>query len=159
MHTPSRHENATRGSAAERIPGHAATPAEEPGPGAREHPAHAGGVHLARAREDALAAMEHAAQWLAIEPSALSAEAYRAVREADEGAGMPSLLSISLLFAGWERAREQVAALSRDNAVVEAEVIRAIYGDPDCRHRAYGTSVAHPKPAPGVSQAHGRPTA
>lgn len=127
----------------------AGTPAAAPHPAGAAHPGLAAGVHLARAREDALAAMEHAAQWLAIEPSALSADAYRAFREANEGAGMPSPLSISLLFAGWERAREQVAALSRDNAVVESEVIRAIYGDPDCRHRAYGTSAApaHADPA------------
>ena len=104
-------------------------------------PAHHAANHLPRAREDALAAMEHAAQWLAIEPSALSADAYRAFREANAGAHMPSPLSISILFGGWERAREHVAALSRDNAVVEAEVIRAIYGDPDCRHRAYGTEA------------------
>ncbi len=104
-------------------------------------PDHPAANHLPRAREDALAAMEHAAQWLAIEPSALSADAYRAFREADSRAHMPSPLAISILFGGWERAREHAAALSRDNAVVEAEVIRAIYGDPDCRHRAYGTAA------------------
>ena len=93
-------------------------------------PDHPAAHHLPRAREDALAAMEHAAQWLAIEPSALSADAYRAFREADSRAHMPSPLAISILFGGWERAREHAAALSRDNAVVEAEVIRAIYGDP-----------------------------
>lgn len=117
--------------------------------------AHHNGVHLPRAREDALAAMEHAAQWLAIEPSALSADAYRAVREADGGEQMPSPLSISILFGGWERAREHACALSRDNVVVEAEVIRAIYGDPDCRHRAYGTATVA-RSADGVDPGAGR---
>ncbi len=130
------------------VPNTLARPETTPAPGedaVRSSPAHTAalhtGAHLPSAREDALAAMEHAAQWLAIEPSALSADAYRAFREADGGAHMPSPLSISILFGGWERAREHVSALSRDNAVVEAEVIRAIYGDPDCRHRAYGTSA------------------
>ncbi len=92
--------------------------------------------------------MEHAAQWLAIEPSALSSDAYRAFREADANAHMPSPLAISILFGGWERARDHAGALSRDNAVVEAAVIRAIYGDPDCRHRAYGTSAVAESAAP-----------
>ena len=57
---------------------------------------------------------------------------------------LPSALGISVLFAGWQRARERVATPTRDEVAVEAHVVRALYGDPVCRRDAYGTSPGRP---------------
>ena len=86
--------------------------------------------------------MQLAARSLAIEPTALRAATYRAFRAAQGEAGLPSPLAISLLFAGWQRACEHVAALTCDEVAVEAEVVRTLYGDPSCRRRAHDTSGA-----------------
>lgn len=94
--------------------------------------------------------MRSAARWLSIEPTALSAEAYRAFRDANGGSSLPSPLTISILFAGWQRAREHVCSLTYDDAAVEAEVSRAVHGDPAYVHRAYG---------PGDTPAVGRSAA
>ncbi len=93
--------------------------------------------------------MRGAAAWLSIDPAALSAEAYRAFREAAEGgSAMPSALTISILFAGWQRAREHVASLTYDDRAIEQEVTRAVCGDPSCLHRAYGPGVVRPWQGP-----------
>ena len=84
--------------------------------------------------------MQHAARWLSVEPSALRAADYRAFRAGQDDRSLPSALRISVLFAGWERARGQVATLALDDTAVEAHVVRALYGDPLCRRDAYGTS-------------------
>jgi hypothetical protein len=84
--------------------------------------------------------MQLAARWLAVEPTALRAADYRAFRTVHDEPGLPSAIAISLLFVGWQRACEHVAALTCDEVAVEAEVVRALYGDPSCRRRAHGTS-------------------
>lgn len=57
---------------------------------------------------------------------------------------LPSALRISVLFVGWQRAREQAATLMSDELAVEAQVVRTLYGDPVCRRDAYGTSPGPP---------------
>jgi hypothetical protein len=99
-------------------------------------------LDLAQTRADALAAMQRAAQWLSIDACALSTDAYRAFRETETALRTPSPITISILFGGWQRAREHLATSQYDDAAVEEETIRAIYGDPACRHRAYGTTNA-----------------
>src|SRR5208282_2479674 len=78
--------------------------------------------HSARgqAHEEAAVAMQRAARWLTVEPSALRAADYRAFRARQDAHALPSALRISVLFAGWPRAREQVATLTRDAVAVEA---------------------------------------
>ena len=88
--------------------------------------------------------MQRAARWLSVEPSALRATDYRSFRARQVGPMLPSALRISVLFAGWQRAREQVARLTYDEVAVEAQVVRALYGDPVCRRDAYGTSHGPP---------------
>jgi hypothetical protein len=83
--------------------------------------------------------MQLAAASLSVEPAALRATDYRAFRAAQDEVGLPSVLAISLLFAGWHRACEHVAALTCDEVAVEAEVVRTLYGDPSCRRRAHST--------------------
>jgi len=97
-----------------------------------------------RAQREAAAAMQHAARWLSVEPSELRAADYRAFRATQDELALPSVLRISVLFAGWQRAREQVGMLTRDDVTVEAHVVRALYGDPLCRRDAYGTSAGSP---------------
>ena len=97
-----------------------------------------------QAHQEAAVAMQHAARWLAVEPSALRAADYRAFRARQDAHALPSALRISVLFAGWQRAREQVATLTRDEVAVEAQVVRALYGDPVCRSDTYGTSTGPP---------------
>jgi hypothetical protein len=92
------------------------------------------------ARHEAACAIQLAARSLAVEPVALSAVAYRAFCAGQEESGLPSSLAISVLFVGWQRACEQVAVLTYDDASVEAKVVRTLYGDPSCRHRAYATA-------------------
>jgi hypothetical protein len=92
-----------------------------------------------QAREEAAWAMHLAARSLAIEPAALSTAAYRTFRATQEEPGLPSPLAISLLFVGWQRACEHVAALTCDETEVEADVVRALYGDPAGRQRARAT--------------------
>ncbi|HTQ69088.1 MAG TPA: hypothetical protein VMI13_10395 [Solirubrobacteraceae bacterium] len=106
----------------------------------------AGGATFARGRaqREAAAAMQHAARWLSVEPSELRAADYRAFRAAQDELALPSVLRISVLFAGWQRAREQVGLLTRDEVAVEAHVVRTLYGDPICRRDAYGTSPGSP---------------
>ena len=99
------------------------------------------------ARHEAACAIQLAARSLAVEPAALSAAAYRAFCAGQEEPGLPSSLAISVLFVGWQRAREQVAALTYDEANVEASVVRVLYGDPSRRHRAYATAGHDPLPA------------
>ena len=96
------------------------------------------------AHQEAAVAMQHAARWLSVEPSALRAADYRAFRARQDDHAWPSALRISVLFAGWQRAREHVATLARDEVAVEAQVVRALYGDPVCRRDAYGTSPGPP---------------
>ena len=96
------------------------------------------------AHQEAAVAMQHAARWLSVEPSELRAADYRAFRARQDEHALPSALRISVLFAGWQRAREQVATLTRDEVAVEAQVVRALYGDPVCRRDAYGTSPGPP---------------
>jgi len=91
-----------------------------------------------QARDEAARAMQLAARSLAIEPAALTATAYRTFRAAQEP-GLPSPLTISLLFVGWQRACEHVTALTCDEAEVEADVVCALYGDPAAHQRARAT--------------------
>jgi hypothetical protein len=103
------------------------------------------GTHARRqAHKEAAVAMQHAARWLSVEPSALRAADYRAFRARQGAHALPSALRISVLFAGWQRAREQVATLTRDEVAVEAQVARALYGDPVCRSDTHGTSPGPP---------------
>jgi hypothetical protein len=76
---------------------------------------------------------------LGVEPAALGIGAYRGFRDDHAQAGLPSALAISLLFMGWQRACEYVDVRSRDDVAVEAEVIRALYGDSSGRRRARDT--------------------
>lgn len=92
------------------------------------------------ARREAACAIALAARSLAVEPAALSAAAYRAFCAGRDEPGLPSSLAISILFVGWQRACEHVAALTHDELDVEADVVRALYGDPSRRHRAYATA-------------------
>ncbi len=92
-----------------------------------------------QAHQQAAVAMQCAARWLSVEPSALRAADYRAFRARQAEHVLPSALRISVLFAGWQRAREQVATLTRDEVAVEAQVVRTLYGDSACRRDAYGT--------------------
>ncbi|MGO9319523.1 MAG: hypothetical protein ACLQBY_01790 [Solirubrobacteraceae bacterium] len=94
----------------------------------------------AQARREATRAIQLAARSLAVEPAALSAAAYRAFCAGRDEPDLPSSLAISVLFVGWQRACEQVAALTHDEVDVEADVVRALYGDPSRRHRAYATA-------------------
>jgi hypothetical protein len=94
-----------------------------------------------QARAEAARALQLAARWLAVEPTAVRAAAYRTFRAAQGDAGLPSSLAISLLFTGWQRACEHAAALTFDEVAVEAEVVRTLYGDPSCRQRVHGTCV------------------
>lgn len=93
----------------------------------------------ARTRRDAASAMHLAARSLGVQPTALTATAYRTFRTAHADADLPSSLTISLLYAGWQHACEIAVALTCDDAEVEAEVMRTLYGDPSCRHRAHRT--------------------
>ena len=90
-------------------------------------------------RQQAACAIQLAARSLAVEPAALSAAAYRAFCAGQEKSGLPSSLAISVLFVGWQRACEHVAMLTHDDAEVEADVIRTLYGDTSSRHRTYAT--------------------
>ena len=91
------------------------------------------------ARHDAACAIQLAARSLSVAPAALNAAAYRAFCAARGEADLPSSLAISVLFVGWQRACEQVATLTYDEANVEADVVRTLYGDPSRRHRTYAT--------------------
>ena len=91
------------------------------------------------ARHEAACAIQLVARSLAIEPAALSAAAYRAFCAAQEDSGLPSWVAISVLFVGWQRACEQVSALTHEEWEVEADVVRVLYGDPGRRHCAYAT--------------------
>jgi hypothetical protein len=96
----------------------------------------------AHARHEAACAIQLVARSLAVDPAALSAAAYRGFCAREEKLSLPSWLAISVLFVGWQRACEQVSALTDDDADVEAKVVRALYGDPSRRHCAYAT-VGH----------------
>jgi hypothetical protein len=102
-----------------------------------------------RARQQAEAAIQRVAFSLRVEPAALSVAAYRVFRDRERDPGSPSPLAISVLFLGWQRACEHVAALVRDDAHVEADVARKLYGDPSCRQRAHGTSGRLSRPQEG----------
>jgi hypothetical protein len=106
--------------------------ADAPGPGAATR-------NRAQARQEAASAMQRAAHSLAVEPAALSVAAYRAFRAGQHDASLPSPLTISLLFVGWQHACEHIAVLAGDEMAVEADVVRALYGDPSCRRRAHAT--------------------
>ncbi len=90
-------------------------------------------------RQQAIQAMQLAARSLAIEPANLTVADYRRFRSAQGEADLPVPRAISLVFAGWQRACEHLAAAMCDGDEVEADVIRALYGDPYLRHRAYDT--------------------
>ena len=94
----------------------------------------------AHARREAACAIELVARSLAVDPAALSAAAYRAFCTRQEDLHLPSSLAISVLFVGWQRACEQVSALTYDEANVEADVVRMLYGDPSRRQRDYATA-------------------
>jgi hypothetical protein len=83
--------------------------------------------------------MQLAARSLAVDPTELTAGAYRAFRVGHDEPRLPSPLAIGLLFAGWHRACEHVATLTCDEVTVEAEVLRTLYGDPSRRRRAHDT--------------------
>ncbi len=102
----------------------------------------------AQARQDAAWAMHLAARSLGVQPTALTAAAYRTFRTAHDEADFPSSLTISVLYAGWQRACENAVALTCDDAEVEAEVVRTLYGDPSCRHRAHSTRPRFPARRP-----------
>jgi hypothetical protein len=89
---------------------------------------------LAEARRQAACAIQLAARSLAVDPAELRAVAYRGFCTREEELGLPSWLAISVLFVGWQRACEQVSALTCDDAEVEASVVRKLYGDPSRRH-------------------------
>jgi hypothetical protein len=92
------------------------------------------------ARLEATRAIQLAARSLAVEPAELGAATYRAFCAREAELRLPSWLTISVLFAGWQRACEQVSALSRDEADVEPNAIRMLYGDPSRCHLLYATS-------------------
>ncbi len=98
-----------------------------------------------QAHQEAAAAMQRAARWLSVEPSALRAADYRSFRARQDDQVLPSALRISVLFAGWQRAREQVATLTCDEVEVEAQVVRALYGDPASRRDTYATAPGPPR--------------
>jgi hypothetical protein len=100
-----------------------------------------------QARQEAVWAMQLAARWLAVEPTALRAAAYRAFRAAKDDPSLPSPLAIRLLFAGWQRACEHVAALPCDEVTVEPEVVRTLYGG----RRTPGGDPAPDAPANGAT--------
>ena len=109
------------------------------------------------AREEAADAMQLASRWLAIEPATLSAAAYRTFLAKQDEPRLPSPLAISMLFFGWHRACEHVAGLTRDEVAVEADVVRALYGDPAGRQRAHatrgqGSTAQGEEPAPHAGQ-------
>jgi hypothetical protein len=94
----------------------------------------------AHARREAACAIQLVARSLAVDPAALSAAAYRGFCARQEDLHLPSSLAISVLFVGWQRACEQVSALTYNETNVEADVVRILYGDPSRRHRAYATA-------------------
>jgi len=94
----------------------------------------------AHARREAACAIQLVARSLAVDPAALSAATYRGFCARQEELRLPSALAISVLFVGWQRACEQVSALTYDEANVEADVVRMLYGDPSRRHREYATA-------------------
>lgn len=83
----------------------------------------------AQARRQAAYAIQLVARSLAVDPAALSAAAYRGFCAHREELHLPSSLAISVMFVGWQRACEQVSALTYDEAAVEADVVRILYGD------------------------------
>ena len=83
--------------------------------------------------------MRLAARSLAIEHTNLKLADYRRFRSAQGEIGLPSPLSISLLFGGWWRACEHLATTTRDDGATEAEVVRTLYGDPVLRRQAHAT--------------------
>jgi hypothetical protein len=95
------------------------------------------------ARQRAVWAMRVVARELAVEPATLRASSYRGFRRTHEEAALPSMLTISLLFRGWQRACEYVAVCSRDELTVEVEVSRTLYGDPSGRRHIRGTQTRH----------------
>ncbi len=105
-----------------------------------------------QARHAAACAIQLVARSLGVEPAALSAAAYRGYCARQGEMGLPSSLAISVLFVGWQRAREQASALTYDEGDVEANVIRVLYGDPSRRHRAYATT-GHDRTAPPLCTA------
>ena len=112
------------------------------------------------ARGQAASAMQLAAHSLAIEPAVLSTAAYRTFRATtfratQQEPSLPSPLAISLLFFGWRRACEHLVALTCDEEGVEADVVRALYGDPSCRQRAHAT-CGHDGTVPAAGQRTGR---
>ena len=114
---------------------------DAPGPGAATR-------NRAQARQEAAYAMQRAAHSLAVEPAALSVAAYRAFRAGQHDASLPSPLTISLLFVGWQHACEHIAVLTCDEMAVEADVVRTLYGDPSCRRRAHATRGHEGQPRP-----------
>jgi hypothetical protein len=92
-----------------------------------------------QARKEAADAMLLASRWLAIDPATLSAAAYRTFLAKQDDPHLPSPVAISMLFFGWHRACEHVAGLTYDEVAVEANVVRALYGDPAGRQRAHAT--------------------
>ncbi len=97
-------------------------------------------AHTRDARREAARAIQLAARSLALEPAELGGAAYRGFCAREEERSLPSWLAVSVLFAGWQRACEQVLALTYDEADVEANVVRMLYGDPSRRHLLYATA-------------------
>ena len=69
-----------------------------------------------QAREDALRAIHLAAHHWSVEPAALTMHDYRAYRSAQGDNTLPSALTISTLFSGWQRAREHLAGMPGQSA-------------------------------------------
>jgi hypothetical protein len=65
--------------------------------------------HSRDARAAALAAIVEAAGEVGVEPAALSRPDYHAVCRDRAHRDLPSAVTISALFGGWQRAREQIA--------------------------------------------------
>jgi hypothetical protein len=107
----------------------------------------------AHARREAACAIQVVARSLEVDPAALSAAAYRGFCARQGELHLPSSLTISVLFVGWQRACEQVSAVTHNDADVEANVVRMLYGDPSRRHHAYATAGHERTPEALVSAA------
>jgi hypothetical protein len=93
-----------------------------------------------QARLEAACAIQLVARSLSLEPAALSPSAYRTFCADQAELELPSWLAISVLFVGWQRAREQVTALIHDDVAVEEQVVQKLYGDPSRRHHDHATT-------------------
>jgi len=80
-------------------------------------------------RAMALRAVRNAADAGGVDPAGLDQSAYRRFRAEDLAAGLPSDLTIALLFGGWQHACEMAHDVARRPEEVEHAVRTALYGD------------------------------